>query len=99
MQVAPGDRAGALKSYRESLAIRERLAQSDRGNAGWQRDLAVSYFNLAVVFRKQDDKANAVAALAQGRAIMLSLTKLSPENLGWKSDLAAFDDQIAELTR
>src|SRR5271154_2352509 len=37
------DLASALKSYREGLAIRARLAQSDPGNAGWQRDLSVSY--------------------------------------------------------
>ena len=35
--------AAALKSYQASLAIRERLAKSDPGNAGWQRDLSVSY--------------------------------------------------------
>ena len=43
VQVAQGDLAGALASYRDSLVIRERLAQSDPGNAGWQRDLSVSY--------------------------------------------------------
>ena len=43
MQVAPGDLAGALKSYRDDLAIADRLATSDPGNAGWQRDLSVSY--------------------------------------------------------
>src|ERR1700730_7287795 len=38
-----GDLKAALKSYSDSLAIFERLAQSDPGNAGWQRDLSVSY--------------------------------------------------------
>jgi hypothetical protein len=38
-----GDLAGALKSFRNSLTISERLAQSDPGNAEWQRDLSVSY--------------------------------------------------------
>ena len=41
VQVAQGDLAGALKSYRDSLAIIERLAQSDPGNSRWQRDLSV----------------------------------------------------------
>ena len=36
----------ALKSYRDSNAIREHLAKSDPGNAGWQRDLSVSYNNI-----------------------------------------------------
>ena len=43
VQVAQGDLAGALKSYRDSLAIMKRLAKSDPGNAGWQRDLSVSF--------------------------------------------------------
>ncbi len=47
VQVAQGDQSGALKSYRDSLAIRERLARSDPGNASWQRDLAVSHAKLA----------------------------------------------------
>jgi hypothetical protein len=33
-------------SYRASLTIHERLAASDASNAGWQRDLIVSYAKL-----------------------------------------------------
>jgi hypothetical protein len=42
---AQGDPAGALKAYRDALAIRENLAASDPGNAEWRRDLSVSYTN------------------------------------------------------
>ena len=42
VQQAQGDLAGALKSYNDYLAIAERLAKSDPGNAGRQRDLSVS---------------------------------------------------------
>ena len=38
-----GDLAGALEAYRESLAVRRRLAAADPSNAGWQRDLTVSH--------------------------------------------------------
>jgi trypsin-like peptidase len=38
-----GDLAAALRSYRASLDIIERLAKADPGNAGWQRDLSVSH--------------------------------------------------------
>jgi tetratricopeptide (TPR) repeat protein len=37
--VAQGNLAEALKSFRDGLAIRERLAKADPNNAGWQRDL------------------------------------------------------------
>ncbi len=39
---AQGNRAEALKSFRESLAINERLALADPGNADLQRSVAVS---------------------------------------------------------
>jgi hypothetical protein len=97
--VAQGDLAGALKSYRDSLAIAERLAQSDPGNAGRQRDLAVSYAELAKVYRRSNNPGKALAALRQGKAIMARLAKLSPENPNWKRDLSWFDDQIAALTK
>ena len=40
--VARGNVPGALPSYRDGLAIMERLAKSDPDNADWQRDLSVS---------------------------------------------------------
>jgi tetratricopeptide (TPR) repeat protein len=98
VQVAQGDLAGALKSYRDGLAIAERLAQSDPGNAGWQHDLAISYARFADVYRRSKDREKALAALRQGKAIMDRLARLSPDNAGWKRDLDWFDKQIAALT-
>ena len=40
VEVAQGDLAAALKSYLDSLAIMQRLAQSDPGNLGWQSELS-----------------------------------------------------------
>jgi hypothetical protein len=51
--MAQGDLAGALKSYKADLAIAERLAKADPGNAGWQRDLSVSNERLGDVFLAQ----------------------------------------------
>ena len=97
MQVAQGDLAGALKSYRDSLAITDRLAKSDPGNAGWQRDLSVSYAKLADAYRKSSETAEARKALASGRAIIAKLVEQHPDWAEWKRDLAWFDAQIAEL--
>jgi hypothetical protein len=44
--VAQGDLTEALKTYRDSLAIRERPVASDRSNAAWQSDLAWIYFYI-----------------------------------------------------
>src|SRR4051794_19660638 len=60
VQVAQGDLASALQSYRASLRIRERLAKSDPGNAGWQRDLSVSYEKIGDVQVAQGDLASAL---------------------------------------
>ena len=51
--VAQGDLPEALKTYRDGLAIRDRLAKSDPGNAGWQRDLSVSYDRVGDVLVAQ----------------------------------------------
>lgn len=97
MLVAQGNLPEALKSFRDGLSIRDRLAQADPGNAGWQRDLSVSYAKLAVTFREGGEKTKALEALRQGRAIMVRMTALSPDNAIWKRGLARFDRQITEL--
>jgi hypothetical protein len=97
--VAQGDLTGALKSYRDSLAIAERLAQSDPGNAGWQRDLSVSYSKLATVFLLSGEVAKGLDALGKGREIMARLTTLAPTNATWKRELNWIENQITALTK
>jgi tetratricopeptide (TPR) repeat protein len=98
VQVAQGDLAGALKSYRDSLAIRDRLAKSDPGNAGWQRDLCVSCAKLGDCLQKCGELEKALDALRQAHEIMLQLTAMYPEHPGWKRDLAWLENRINELT-
>ncbi len=50
------------------------------GNAGCQRELAVSYSILAYASKKAGDKSEALEALRQGQAIMVRMTSLSPDN-------------------
>ena len=97
--VAQGSLPEALKAYRDGLAIRDRLARADPGNAGWQRDLSVSYSKIGAIFRKTGDRTNAMKALEQGQTIMVRLTQASPDNARWKQDLIWFDKEIAELGR
>jgi hypothetical protein len=61
--VAQGNLPEALKSFRDGLAIRDRLAQADPGNAGWQRDLIVSCVKLAGI-----DQTGARTFLARARS-------------------------------
>ena len=65
VQVAQGNLPAALTSYQMALAIRDRLTKSDPGNAGWQRDLSVSYNKVGDV---QMAQGNLPAALASYQA-------------------------------
>ena len=49
----------ALTSYRASLAIADRPAKADQGNAGWQRDLSLSHIKIGDVQQAQGDLAAA----------------------------------------
>ena len=79
LALAKGDLAGALASYRQSLAIAERLARQDPGNADWQRDLWVSYMKMATVVEQTGSgdardwwrKAHDTLAAMKQRGIML----------------------------
>ena len=51
MQSAQGDLAAALRSYQADLCIADRLAALDPSNQGWQRDLAISHFNVGKTHR------------------------------------------------
>jgi hypothetical protein len=97
VQVEQGDLAAALRSYQASLAIRERLAKADAGNAGWQRDLALSYGRMAIVEAQQGTREDALDALWQGRNIISRLARQSPNNATLPNDLTWFDSQIAAL--
>jgi hypothetical protein len=57
VQSAQGDLAGALKSSQNSLAIFEKLAKQDPGNAGWQADLAFSYWRTGTRLARLDPQS------------------------------------------
>jgi tetratricopeptide (TPR) repeat protein len=83
-----GDRAGALKSYRDSLAIRERLTNSDPGNAEWQRDLAIAHNRVGGVQQALGDSASALKSFSSSLTIARSLADSDPGNGEWQRDLA-----------
>jgi hypothetical protein len=97
--VAQGNLPEALKSYRDSLTIRDRLATSDPGNARWQHDLSVSYGKVATVEARQGAHADALIALEKGREIAVRLSRQSPDNAALKKDLMWFDLLDAALKR
>ena len=55
-----GDLAGALKSYSESLGIRERLAHQNPSKDDWQRNRALGIANVGDVLDLQGDSSGAL---------------------------------------
>ena len=92
MQQAQGDLAAALTSYEADLAIAERLAEADPGNAEWQRDLALGYGRVALIELRQGD---ALKVFQQGRDIITQLIRRAPDNATLPNDLAWFDRQMS----
>ena len=82
VQRAQGNLPAALTSYQASLAIAERLAKADPGNAGWQRDLSVSHNKIGDVLRAQGNLPAALtsyqASLAICRASGARRTRATP---------------------
>jgi hypothetical protein len=97
--VAQGNLPEALKSFRASHDLFDRLAKADPGNAGWQRDLSVSYAKLASIYLASKQMSQARDALAAGRAVLAPLVEQYPDWSEWKQDLAWFDRQIAALKK
>ena len=89
--------AGALKSYRDSLAITERLSRTHPGNIWWLNDLSASCNRLGDVQVAQGDFAGALKCYRDGLAIAERLAASDPGNAGWQRDLSFLRKRIDEL--
>ncbi|MEO8630904.1 MAG: hypothetical protein ABI612_22825, partial [Betaproteobacteria bacterium] len=87
VQVTQRNLPAALESYRASMRIRERLAQADPGNAGWQRDLIISFVKLSEVTGEKSyaSRALQVALDMQQRAILAPRDEWMIEDLKRRS--------------
>ena len=97
VQVAQGDLSSALESYRAGLEIRERLAEGDPGNAGWQRALSVSYSNIGDVQVAQGDLRSALESYRAYFKIAERLAEGDLGNAGWQRDLSVSYDNIGDV--
>ncbi len=87
----------ALKAYRSSQRMAERLAQADPGNAGWQRDLSVSHNRLGDVLVAQGNLTEALTAYRASLAIAERLAQADPGNAGWQRDLAVSQERVGGM--
>jgi tetratricopeptide (TPR) repeat protein len=94
----PRDHAATmLATLRGSLAHMERLAKTDIGDAGWQRDLAVAYGRVGSLLMWQDNLPEALAYFTASLSILDRLARLDPGNVGWQRDLAAAYARIGDV--
>ena len=86
-----------FSSNGDGFVFHERLAKSDPGNAGWQRDLSMSYSRLAWAYIQIGQLVKAHETLLAGRGIIARLVTQFPDQSQWNQDLAWFDQLIAAL--
>ena len=99
VQVALGNLSAALKNYRASLAIAERLAAADGNNASWQRDLSVSHNKIGDVQVAQGSLSAALDSYRASLAIAQRLAGGRWNNAGWQRDLLVSHNKIGDVLR
>jgi tetratricopeptide (TPR) repeat protein len=95
--VALGNLPEALKSFRDGLAIRHRLAHDNAVNASWQRDLSVSYDRVGDVLVAQGNLPEALKSFNDGLAIRDRLARDNPDNVSWQRDLSVSYDRVGDV--
>ncbi len=96
-RTADVDYDDAIASYQKSLAIRQRLAEADRGNAQWQRDLSVGYIKLGDVLEAEQKHGQALAAYQMGLAVAERLPSAGATNVDWQRDAYVAEERIGDL--
>ncbi len=100
LKLRPRTASGALAAYEESLAITRRLADTDKNNAVWQRDIAVGLNKMGdVKFFAGDDAKGALAAYDESLAIARHLAKANTNNAHLQRDLSVVLDKIGDVKR
>jgi uncharacterized caspase-like protein/predicted negative regulator of RcsB-dependent stress response len=95
--LAQGSLPSARRLYETAAAIAERLARSDPGNAGWQRDLSVSHNTIGDVLRAQGALTAALESYRASLAIVERLARSDPGNAGWQFDLGISNERIGDV--
>jgi tetratricopeptide (TPR) repeat protein len=92
-----GQLASALIAYRKGVDQADRLAKADPDNAGWQRDLSVSYDRVGDVLIAQGNLPDALKAFRDSLAMVDRLAKADPDNAGWQRDLSVSYDRVGDV--
>jgi hypothetical protein len=80
------------------LNIRRTLADQDKSNAGWQRDLSVSYEKVGGVLEAQGKLQDALDACQQSLKIRQALVDQDKSNASWQRDLIVSLYNVGTIT-
>ena len=89
-----GDTAGAIESYRKSLALREALLQSVPDDVEIRRDTALSHRKLGLVVWETGDIAAALESNRKTLGILESLASEQPTDLDLKYEVHKSHDYV-----
>jgi hypothetical protein len=83
--------------FGESLGIAQRLAESDPGNAEWQRDLSYSYTIIGQLLMRQERWTDALPLLEQSLAIGERLAASDTSHATWQNDVKVIRRLVDEV--
>ena len=83
-----GDMERARKSAMTALSLGRGLADHNRDNPKWQRDIAVTLNRLGSIALSSSELAEALKADEEALGIMQRLSKQDPTNAMWQQELA-----------
>ncbi len=96
-RVSRGELGPARRAYEAGLAIAERLAAADPGNARWRYDLGISNERIGDVQIAQGDLASALKSYEAKRDIISRLAAADPGNAGWQRDLSISHIKVGDV--
>lgn len=83
--------------FADSLRIAQRLADSDPGNAEWQRDLSISLIKNGDLMVAQGNLLEAQRLFTDSLRILQRLADSDPGNAGWQRDLSVSLNKLGDL--
>ncbi|MFZ5748042.1 MAG: tetratricopeptide repeat protein [Pseudomonadota bacterium] len=99
IELASGNLGAARERFAAYLAIAERLAAQEPGNAEWQRDLSVSHNKLGDVERASGNLGAARERYAASLAIAERLAAQEPGNAQWRRDVSVSHNRLGDVER
>jgi hypothetical protein len=86
-----------MELYQQGLAIFTHLADEDKTNSDWQRDLSVGYNKVGDVLAIQSRLQDALDAYRESLAIAKRLAEEDESNSVWQRDLSVSYSNVGDI--